>query len=910
MTSTIPNLPSQYDPTTTEAKWQEYWESQHIFKADPNHSGEPYCIVIPPPNITGRLHMGHAFNNTLIDVLTRYHRMRGRNTLYLPGTDHASIATQTILEKQLREEGKTRDDLGREKFLERAWQWKAESGGAIVNQLRRLGVSVDWTRERFTMDEGLSKAVLEAFVSLYEQGLIYRGQYLVNWCPASQSAVSDLEVEQKEVNGHLWHFRYPLTDGSGFLEVATTRPETMLGDTGVAVNPNDDRYQHLIGKTITLPIMGREIPIIADELVDPAFGTGCVKVTPAHDPNDFEMGKRHHLPFINIMNKDGSLNQNAGPFVGQDRFEARKNVVQRLEADGYLVKIEDYSHSVPYSDRGKVAVEPLISTQWFVKIEALSQQTLKALDEGNLPVFIPDRWTKVYRDWLVKLKDWCISRQLWWGHQIPAWYAVSETGGNITDNTPFVVAKSEAEAKAKAIAQFGENVQLVQDPDVLDTWFSSGLWPFSTLGWPEKTPDLNTYFPTTTLVTGFDIIFFWVARMTMMSQHFMGQIPFKDVYIHGLVLDENGKKMSKSAGNGIDPLLLIDKYGTDALRYTLVKEVAGAGQDIRLEYNRQTDESISVEASRNFCNKLWNASRFVMMYLQGQTPQQLGTPASDRLELCDRWLLSRYHQTIAQTANYIDQYGLGEAAKGLYEFIWGDFCDWYIELVKPRLQGEDVASKQVAQQIIAQVLEGILKLMHPFMPHITEEIWQTLTQAEAGKSLATQAYPALQNDLINPQLEQEFELVIGTIRTIRNLRAEADIKPGIKANITLQSDSESERNILNRGQNYLQLLGKVEELTITAALAQEPTQSIASVVGTVQVIMPLAGVIDVAAFKAKMEKKLAKLEGEIKSINGRLSNSKFVDKAPADVVQGAKDALAEAEKQAEILRDRLRGFQQ
>ncbi len=910
MTSTIPHLPSQYDPTTTEAKWQEYWESQHIFKADPNHSGEPYCIVIPPPNITGRLHMGHAFNNTLIDVLIRYHRMRGRNTLYLPGTDHASIATQAILEKQLREEGKTRDDLGREKFLERAWQWKAESGGAIANQLRRLGVSVDWTRERFTMDEGLSKAVVEAFVSLYEQGLIYRGQYLVNWCPASQSAVSDLEVEQKEVNGHLWHFRYPLTDGSGFLEVATTRPETMLGDTGVAVNPNDDRYQHLIGKTITLPIMGREIPIIADELVDPAFGTGCVKVTPAHDPNDFEMGKRHHLPFINIMNKDGSLNENAGPFVGQDRFEARKNVVQRLEADGYLVKIEDYTHSVPYSDRGKVAIEPLISTQWFVKIEALAQPTLKALDEGNLPVFIPDRWTKVYRDWLVKLKDWCISRQLWWGHQIPAWYAVSETGGHITDDTPFVVAKSEAEAKEKAIAQFGENVQLVQDPDVLDTWFSSGLWPFSTLGWPEKTPDLNTYFPTTTLVTGFDIIFFWVARMTMMSQHFMGQIPFKDVYIHGLVLDENGKKMSKSAGNGIDPLLLIDKYGTDALRYTLVKEVAGAGQDIRLEYNRQTDESISVEASRNFCNKLWNASRFVMMYLQGQTPQQLGTPASDRLELCDRWLLSRYHQTIAQTANYIDSYGLGEAAKGLYEFIWGDFCDWYIELVKPRLQGEDVASKQVAQQILAQVLEGILKLMHPFMPHITEEIWQTLTQAEPGKSLALQAYPELQKALINPQLEQEFELVIGTIRTIRNLRAEADIKPGLKVNITLQSDSEAERNILNNGQNYLQLLGKVEELTITPSLAEEPTQSIASVVGTVQVIMPLAGVIDVAAFKAKMEKKLAKLEGEIKSINGRLSNPKFVDKAPADVVQGAKDSLAEAEKQAKILRDRLRGFQQ
>lgn len=909
MTSTIPNLPSQYDPTITEAKWQEYWESNQIFKADPNHPGEPYCIVIPPPNITGNLHVGHAFDNSLIDVLIRYHRMKGRNTLYLPGTDHASIATQTILEKQLKQEGKTRDDLGREKFLERAWQWKAESGGTIVNQLRRLGVSVDWTRERFTMDEGLSKAVITAFVSLYEQGLIYRGQYLVNWCPASQSAVSDLEVEQKEVKGHLWHFRYPLTDGSGFLEVATTRPETMLGDTGVAVNPNDNRYKHLIGKTITLPIMGREIPIIADELVDPEFGTGCVKVTPAHDPNDFEMGKRHHLPLINIMNKDGSLNQNAGPFVGQDRFEARKNVVQQLAADGYLVKIEDYTHSVPYSDRGKVAIEPLISTQWFVKIEALAQPTLKALDEENLPVFIPDRWKKVYRDWLVKLKDWCISRQLWWGHQIPAWYAVSETGGNITDDTPFVVAKSEAEAKEKAIAQFGENVQLVQDPDVLDTWFSSGLWPFSTLGWPEKTRDLDTYFPTSTLVTGFDIIFFWVARMTMMSQHFMGQIPFKEVYIHGLVLDENGKKMSKSAGNGIDPLLLIAKYGSDALRYTLIKEVAGAGQDIRLEYNRQTDESASLEASRNFCNKLWNASRFVMMYLQGKTPQQLGTPASDRLELCDRWILSRYHQTIQQTANYIDQYGLGEAAKLLYEFIWGDFCDWYIELVKPRLQGEDLASKQVAQQVLAQVLEGILKLMHPFMPHITEEIWQTLTQAAAGKSLALQAYPEWQPELINPQIEQDFELVIGAIRTIRNLRAEADIKPGFKVNIILQSDSEVERNILHSAEKYLQILGKVEELTITPKLAEEPRQSIASVVGTVQVIMPLAGVIDVAAFQAKMEKKLAKLAGEIKSINSRLSNPNFVDKAPVDVVQGAKDSLAEAEKQVKILRDRLRGLQ-
>ena len=532
--------------------------------------------------------MGHAFNNSLIDALIRYHRMKGDNTLCLPGTDHASIAVQTILEKQLKEEGKTRYDLGREKFLEKAWEWKEKSGGTIVNQLRRIGLSADWSRERFTMDECLSKAVLEAFVRLYEEGLIYRGKYLVNWCPESQSAVSDLEVENKEVNGNLWHFRYPLTDGSGYVEVATTRPETMLGDTGVAVNPNDDRYKHLIGKTLTLPIMNREIPIIADELVDPEFGTGCVKVTPAHDPNDFEMGKRHNLPFINIMNKDGSLNENAGPFQGQGRFIARKNVVKRLESDGVLVKVEEYKHTVPYSDRGKVPVEPLLSTQWFVNTRPMADKALEFLDQHHQPEFVPSRWSKVYRDWLVKIKDWCISRQLWWGHQIPAWYVVSETGGEITENTPFFVAQTEAEALQKAQAKFGETVKLQQDPDVLDTWFSSGLWPFSTLGWPEETPDLATYYPNATLSTGFDIIFFWVARMTMMAGHFTGKMPFQTVYIHGLMLDENGKKQSKSAGNGIDPLILIDKYGTDALRYTLMRETAGAGQDVRLDYNRKT----------------------------------------------------------------------------------------------------------------------------------------------------------------------------------------------------------------------------------------------------------------------------------------------------------------------------------
>ncbi|MGF1601404.1 MAG: valine--tRNA ligase [Thermosynechococcaceae cyanobacterium] len=1075
MIATESTLSSQYDPASTEAKWQQTWESKGVFTADPHHEGEPYCVVIPPPNVTGSLHMGHAFESALIDVLVRYHRMLGRNTLWLPGTDHASIAVHSILEKQLQAEGKTRYEIGREAFLEKAKQWKSESGGTIVNQQRRLGVSVDWSRERFTMDEGLSKAVREAFVSMYDEGLIYRGNYMVNWCPASQSAVSDQEVENQEIDGHLWHFRYPLADSSGAMEVATTRPETMLGDTAVAVNPNDDRYKDLIGKMLTLPIMDREIPVVADEHVDPAFGTGCVKVTPAHDPNDFAMGQRHNLPLINIMHKDGRLNENAGPFEGQDRFEARKNVIQRLEEDGCLVKTEEYRHSVPYSDRGKVPVEPLISTQWFVKTGPMAEDTLKFLNEQQSPNFVPERWTKVYRDWLENLRDWCISRQLWWGHQIPAWYAVSETDGEIGDNTPFVVARDESEAWNRAKEQFGDQVQLSQDPDVLDTWFSSGLWPFSTMGWPEETADLSTYYPTSTLVTGFDIIFFWVARMTLMSAHFTKQMPFKDVYIHGLVRDEKGQKMSKSKNNGIDPLVLIDKYGTDALRYTLIREVAGAGQDIRLDYDRKTDQSSSVEASRNFANKLWNASRFVLINLEDQTPAQLGYPALEDLELADRWILSKYHQLVAQTRQQINAYGLGEASKGLYEFIWGDFCDWYIELVKPRLREQGTPSQRVAQQTLAFVLEGILKLLHPFMPHITEEIWQTLTRAEDGQYLAAQPYPepatvhleaeapspamafeppslglasssasgALTTPLelgedwravverilgvfeeiaqfanehqrglitvilivsgfvgialadsvlatinhlpltrpffqlvgsfalfqfvytkllwsgdrketieavtqwkdrvvakpitidtpalpvaeepamrpatgraaamgtvaamqfIDEATETQFELLIGIIRTIRNLRAEASIKPSQKIKVILQSESDRERQTLTAGQTYIKDVGKVESLSITPALEGELAQTIVGVEGTVQVLIPLSGVVDVDALKAKLEKDLNKAEGEVKSFSGRLQNSKFVDQAPAEVVQGARDALAEAQKQVEILSDRL-----
>ncbi len=899
-------LPKQYNPLESEAKWQKYWEESGVFVAESQSDKEPYCIMIPPPNVTGSLHMGHAFQEVLIDILIRYHRMRGFNTLWLPGTDHASIAVQTILDKQIKAEGKTNQEIGREKFLERAWQWKAESGGTIVSQLRRLGVSADWTRERFTMDEGLSNSVTEAFVKLYEAGLIYRGEYLVNWCPESQSAVSDLEVDNKEVKGHLWNFRYPLADGSGHLVVATTRPETMLGDTAVAVNPDDDRYKHLIGKTVMLPIMNREIPIIADQYVDKAFGSGCVKVTPAHDPNDFEMGQRHSLPLINILNKDGSINANGGEFEGQDRFVARKNIVKKLDELGLVEKIEDYNHTVPYSERGKVPVEPLLSIQWFVKIKPLSDFALEQFDKQNSPTFVPDRWGKVYRDWLIRLKDWCISRQLWWGHQIPAWYA--------PDGSIFV-ARTEEEAYAQAKAKFGEDVTLERDPDVLDTWFSSGLWPFSTLGWPEETQDFQTFYPTSVLVTGFDIIFFWVARMTMMAGYFTGKMPFNTVYIHGLVRDENNQKMSKSKNNGIDPLVLINKYGTDALRYSLVKEVTGAGQDIRLDYNRKTDESTTVETARNFANKLWNASRFVMMNLN-TIETRTASLDTEKLELADRWILSRYAQTVLQVREQLDGYSLGEATRTLYEFFWGDFCDWYIELVKSRLQeSADPTSRETVQQTLRFVLDGILRLLHPFLPHVTEEIWQLLTYGTSEPSsdrpvLAIQPYPEIDTSYINEELEEQFNLLIGTIRTIRNLRAEAEIKPSAKVKAILQSDSDRERSLLEAGQSYILDLARVEDLAVVASVdASSTEQAIAGVVGTIQVIVSLVGVVDIGQLIAKLERTLTKLEGAIASTQGRLNNEGYLKKAPPDVVATARAELEESLKQQEILKARLAQLQ-
>jgi valyl-tRNA synthetase len=870
--------------------------------------------------------MGHAFNTALIDTIVRYQRLAGRNVLCLPGTDHASIAVQTILEKQLKAEGLRKEDLGREAFLEKAWAWKAQSGGTIVGQLRRLGYSVDWQRERFTLDAGCSAAVVEAFNRLHEQGLIYRGEYLVNWCPASGSAVSDLEVEMKEVDGHLWHFRYPLSagptaDGRTHLEVATTRPETLLGDTAVAVNPKDPRYADLVGQTLTLPLVGRQIPIVADEHVDAAFGTGCVKVTPAHDPNDFAIGQRHNLPLITVMAKDGSMNEAAGRFAGLDRFEARQAVVAAMEAEGFLVKVEPYRHSVPFSDRGKVPVEPLLSTQWFVRTEPLAARCRAALDAAD-PRFVPERWAKVYRDWLTDIRDWCISRQLWWGHRIPAWFVVSETGGVITDSTPYVVARDEAEARAKAEAQFaeaaaatGRALQLEQDPDALDTWFSSGLWPFSTLGWPDAdAADLQRWYPTSVLVTGFDIIFFWVARMTMMAGALMGGqegsgtpwIPFRDVYIHGLVRDENNRKMSKSAGNGIDPLLLIERYGADALRFALVREVAGAGQDIRLDYDRKSDTSGTVEASRNFANKLWNVTRFALMNLGGETPATLGEPDPAALQLADRWILSRLARVNRQTAERYGSYGLGEAAKGLYEFAWNEVCDWYVELIKRRLQVP--ADQRTARQVLAKVLSELYVMLHPLMPHLSEELWHGLGGEPAETFLALQRWPQVDEASLDDELESAFAELIEAIRVVRNLRAVAGLKPSQSAPVRFVSGRAELRALLQAATADITALTRAERVEVldpAQAAATPAAKALAGVSGELQVLLPIEGLVDLEALRARLDKDIAKADKEIKGLAGRLANPNFAGKAPPEVVAECRANLAEAEAQAQLARQRL-----
>ncbi len=902
-----------YSPFDVEKKWQEKWESLKAFSPNPQDDGEPFCIVIPPPNVTGSLHMGHAFNTALIDVVVRFQRLLGKNVLCLPGTDHASIAVQTILEKQLKSEGKTSEDIGRDEFLKRAWNWKEQSGGRIVSQLKRIGYSVDWTRERFTLDQKLNEAVIEAFNILYKKNLIYRGEYLVNWCPESQSAVSDLEVEMQEVNGHLWHFKYPLISESGeqldnYLEVATTRPETLLGDTAVAVNPDDERYKEFIGVKVKVPFVDREIPIIADSHVDKDFGTGCVKVTPAHDPNDFAIGKRHNLKQINVMNKDGTLNINAGIFQNLDRYEARKKIIKELDNLGLLTKIEDYKHTVPFSDRGKVPIEPLLSTQWFLKMDEISQGCLNEIDSKK-PSFIPPRWEKVYKDWLENINDWCISRQLWWGHQIPAWYVLDESQDSIEQNTPYIVARKEEDALIEANKKFGLNIKLVRDKDVLDTWFSSGLWPFSTLGWPNTNdPDFKKWYPNSVLVTGFDIIFFWVARMTMMGNTFTNNIPFKDVYIHGLVRDENNKKMSKSSGNGIDPILLIDKYGSDALRFALIREVAGAGQDIRLDFDRKKDTSSTVEASRNFANKLWNATKFVLINKTSNNNYSLNESDETSLELCDKWILSKLNQVNKKVAALLTEYKLGESAKLLYEFTWNDFCDWYVEFAKQRFNNKETNNRQISEKVLIKVLNDILVMIHPFMPHITEELWHVLQLKPDKELLSLQKWPTQENKFVDNKLDNSFQQLFEIIRLIRNLRAELGLKPSEKVPVYLISDNDELIDFLKILVDDIQILTKSSEVFIfkpNAVDKKEFAKSFSGIISDLEVYLPFQDFVNIDALKERLNKDLKKVTIELDNLNKRLSNKNFVDKAPKDIVDECRYKLNEGSVQMERITKKL-----
>ncbi|WP_033829863.1 valine--tRNA ligase [Prochlorococcus marinus] len=904
---------NNYLPFEVEKKWQENWESLRAFSPNPEDDGEPFCVVIPPPNVTGSLHMGHAFNTALIDVVVRFQRLLGKNVLCLPGTDHASIAVQTILEKQLKNEGKTSEDIGRNEFLKRAWNWKEQSGGRIVSQLKRIGYSVDWTRERFTLDQKLNEAVIEAFNILHKKNLIYRGEYLVNWCPESQSAVSDLEVEMQEVNGHLWHFKYPLISESGeqldkYLEVATTRPETLLGDTAVAVNPDDDRYKEFIGVKVKVPFVDREIPIIADSHVDKDFGTGCVKVTPAHDPNDFAIGKRHNLKQINVMNKDGTLNINAGIFQNLDRYEARKKIIKELDNLGLLTKIEDYKHTVPFSDRGKVPIEPLLSTQWFLKMDDISQGCLNEIDSKK-PSFIPPRWEKVYKDWLENINDWCISRQLWWGHQIPAWYVLDESQDSIEQNTPYVVARNEEDALIEANKKFGLNIKLVRDKDVLDTWFSSGLWPFSTLGWPNINDlDFKKWYPNSVLVTGFDIIFFWVARMTMMGNTFTNNIPFKDVYIHGLVRDENNKKMSKSSGNGIDPILLIDKYGSDALRFALIREVAGAGQDIRLDFDRKKDTSSTVEASRNFANKLWNATKFVLINKTSNNNDSLNESDENSLELCDKWILSKLNQINIKVAALLKEYKLGESAKLLYEFTWNDFCDWYVEFAKQRFNNKETINRQISEKVLIKVLNDILVMIHPFMPHITEELWHVLQLKPDNELLSLQKWPIHENKFVDNKLDNSFQQLFEIIRLIRNLRAELGLKPSEKVPVYLISENDELIDFLKTLVDDIQTLTKSSEVFIfktNAVDKKEFAKSFSGIIGDLEVYLPFQDFVNIDALKERLTKDLKKVTIELENLNKRLANKNFVDKAPKDIVDECRFKLNEGTVQKERITKKL-----
>ncbi|MCW2277148.1 valine--tRNA ligase [Heliophilum fasciatum] len=881
-------LSTTYDPGQVEKKWYDHWQEQGYFTADPNHPGQPFSVVMPPPNVTGSLHLGHALDNTLQDILVRYKRMQGFNVLWVPGTDHAGIATQAKVEEALAKENVSKYDLGREAFLERVWDWKHQYGNRITTQLRTLGTSCDWSRERFTMDEGCSEAVQAVFIRLFEKGLIYRGHRIINWCPKCQTTISDIEVEHQERGGHLWHIRYPVIDGEGEVVVATTRPETMLGDTAVAVHPDDSRYQHLIGKMVRLPLLDRAIPVIADAYVDPAFGTGVVKITPAHDPNDFEVGLRHQLPQINVMTKEAYMNEAAGPYAGMERYACRKQLVADLEAQGYLVNIKEHIHAVGQCYRCDTVVEPMVSPQWFVRMQPLAEPAMEAVHDGRLR-FVPERFSKIYLGWLENIRDWCISRQLWWGHRIPVWYCddCDYLYCGTADGVPEVCPKCGA-------------THFEQDPDVLDTWFSSGLWPFSTLGWPEKTADLERYYPTSVLVTGRDIIFFWVARMVFLGMEFMGEVPFREVFIHGLILDAQGRKMSKSLGNGIDPIEVIEKYGADTLRFMLVTANT-PGNDIRFHMER-------LDATRNFANKIWNAARFVLMNLDGYESHQ---PHGERT-LADRWILSRYAHLVDDVTKALDSYDVGDAASRIYEFLWSEFCDWYIELAKPRLFGKDNSgdpeqARYAAQKVLIHVLRGTMQLLHPFMPFLTEEIWQQLPRH--GKTIMRAPWPRLSEEAQDSEAEAQMSLIMEVIRAIRNLRAELNVAPGKKAAVILHVADEGTQKVIEAGLSYIQNLGSATAVTVAMLPAPAPSGAVTAIVSGVQIFLPLKDLIDINKEIARLSKELANAENEIKRLSGKLNNAGFVAKAPAEVIAKEKEKLADAEQKKAALQERLDALQ-
>jgi len=915
-----------YNPHALEQRWYENWEQNNYFAPAAESVGSPYCIMIPPPNVTGSLHMGHAFQDTIMDALTRYHRMKGHKTLWQAGTDHAGIATQMVVERRLNAHGKTRHDLGREAFIDQVWKWKKESGGQITRQLRRMGASLDWSRERFTMDDGLSDAVHEVFVKLYEEGLIYRGKRLVNWDPILHTAVSDLEVVSTEEDGNMWHFRYPLADGSGHMVVATTRPETMLGDSAVAVHPDDERYKHLIGKEIALPLTGRMIPIIADDYVDPEFGTGCVKITPAHDFNDYAMGQRHDLPMINILTEDAKINNSAPvQYRGLDRFDARKKIVEELDELGLLEKIDDHKLMVPRGDRSHTVIEPLLTDQWFVKAGPLAEPAIKAVEDGDIK-FVPDNWKNTYYEWMRNIEDWCISRQIWWGHRIPAWY---DEEGNI------FVARTEEQARAQAKEKYGRDVILTQDTDVLDTWFSSALWPFSTLGWPEQTPELETFYPTNVLVTGFDIIFFWVARMIMMGLKFTGKVPFKEVYIHGLVRDAHGQKMSKSKGNVLDPIDLIDgidletlvakrttglmqpemaakiekatrkefpdgiqAFGTDAMRFTFAA-LASTGRDIKFDLQR-------TEGYRNFCNKLWNAARYVLMNTEGK---DCGADNSNLvLSLADRWILSRLQHTITEVTSAIEQYRFDHAAQAIYEFTWNEYCDWYLELSKVVLNDESSSEEKLrgTRHTLVNVLESILRIAHPIMPFITEEIWQRVAPQTAveGETIMLQPYPAYNFDLSSPATETEMKWVMDFIIGVRTIRGEMNIPPGKPLPVLLTNGSDNDAELLERNTAYLNTMAKLESVTWLDN-ADEAPESATALVGNMKVLIPMAGLINKEDELARLNKQAEKLVKDLDRVQGKLHNESFISKAPEAVVEKERQKVAEMEATLASLRDQI-----